>query len=191
MKSTDNSLSCEDVLERVEAFVDGELPPDETPLMEVHLNSCRLCAEEVAFAREMQVSLRSFHKMDCPDRVVEAVYRHIGLESDQVSAPVVRQSSMWERVRLWFSSPRLAPALGLTVVVVIAGVWLLKPAADHEPSAAEVDAAKRQVEWTLAYLGSVNEKVTAVATGTAVQPYVVEPVQRAVETALQTNSTLE
>ncbi len=191
MKSTDKTLSCEDVLERVEAFVDCDLPPDETPLVEVHLSACKLCADEVAFAREMQVSLRSFHKMECPDRVVEAVYRHIGVESVQAPVPVVSRPSLWETIRLWFSGPRLAPALGFAVVVVIAGAWLLKPGASHEPSEAEVASAKRQVEWTLAYLGSVNEKVAAVATGTAVQPYIVEPVQRAVETALQSNSTLE
>ena len=191
MKSTDKSLSCEDVLERVEAFVDGDLPHDEVPLVEVHLHACRLCADEVTFAREMQVSLRSFHKMECPDRVVEAVYRHIGLESEPVRMPVADRPSLWEKIRMWFSSPRLAPALGFAVIVVIAGFWLLKPGSTADPSKAEIAAAQRQVEWTLAYLGSVNEKVTAVATESAVQPYIVEPVQRAVETALQTNATLE
>lgn len=190
MKSTDKSLSCEDVLERIEAFVDGELPPDEAPLVEVHLNACRLCAEEVVFAREMQMSLRSIPHMDCPDRVIEAVYRHIEQESAPARTPVISRPTLWDTIRSWFSSPRLAPALGFAAVVVVAGVWLLKPGT-KEPSQAEIADAQRQVEWTLAYLGSVNEKVTAVATESAVQPYIVEPVQRAVETALQTNATLE
>lgn len=189
MKSTDKSMSCDDVLERVEAFVDSDLPPDEAVAVEAHIYRCQPCAEEVEFAREMQASLRSCHKMQCPDRVVEAVYQHIGLQEQPANTQISRPP-LWETVRQWFSSPRMIPALGMAVVAVVAAVLLLKPNA-VEHSDAEVAEATRQVEWTLAYLGSVNERVTAVATGTAVQPYVVEPVQRAVETALQTNSSIE
>ena len=196
MKSTDNSSTCDVVLEHLEAFIDGDLSPNEAVLVETHVVVCRSCADELSFARELQHELHSFTKLECPDRVVEAVYRHIEQQPAPFTAPAVVRPSLWQSVLEWLSSrssPAFAPALTLgAVAVIVTGIWFFAGTNRQDThSAAEVAEAKRQVEWTFAYLGSVNTKVTAVATGDVLQSYVVDPMQRAVEMAIQTNASIE
>jgi anti-sigma factor RsiW len=197
MKSTNNSIDCDVVLEHIDAFIDGDLPSEEAVLVEAHVVICRSCAEELSFARELQHELHSFTKLDCPDRVIEAVYRHIEQEQPaSVAAPTRLRPSFWQSVLAWLSSrssPAFTPALTLGVVaLIVAGIWFFAGTGTPEThSEAEVAEAKRQIEWTFAYLGSVNTKVTAAATGEVLQSCVVDPVQRAVEMAIQTNAPLE
>lgn len=198
MKSTNNSITCDVVLEHIDAFIDGDLPSEEVVLIETHVVVCRSCAEELSFARELQHELHSFTQLECPDRVVEAVYRHIELEQQPASfsAPAKVRPSFWESALAWLSSrssPAFTPALTLgAVAVIIAGIWFFAGTGTPEThSDAEVAEAKRQIEWTFAYLGSVNTKVTAAATGDVLQSCVVDPVQRAVEMAIQTNASIE
>lgn len=196
MKSTDNSATCDIVLEHIEAFIDGELPPEEVVIVETHVAVCRSCAEELSFARELQHELHSFTTLECPDRVIEAVYRHIEQQQAPVAVAAAGRPSVWQSVLNWLSarpSPAFAPSLALgAVAVIVAGIWFFAgthPSETH--SRTEVAEARRQVEWTLAYLGSVNTRVTAVATGDVLQSYVVDPVHRAVEMAIETNASLE
>lgn len=194
MKSTNKFEVCDDVVEYIEAYIDNDLPAEEVSLMDKHIQSCPSCLEELAFAREMQTELRAFQQMECPDRVIEAVYQHIDQHSTSaVHAPPPTSSSVWDSVRAWWSSLRPSPvfmpalALGVTAVIAIGGWLLFRPASSPTMSEAEIANAKRQVEWTLAYLGSVNTKVAAVATGEVVQSYIVTPVQRAVGETMETN----
>lgn len=194
MKSTNKFEACDDVIEHIEAYIDNDLLEEEASLVDKHIQSCPSCLEELAFAREIQTELRAFQQMECPDRVIEAVYQHV----EQHSSPVVPASStpassVWGSVRAWWNALRPSPvftpalALGVTAVIAVGGWLLFRPASSPTMSAAEIADAKRQVEWTLAYLGSVNTKVAAVATGEVVQSYIVNPVQRAVGETMETN----
>lgn len=193
MKSTNKFEACNDVLEHIDAYIDNDLSAEEVSLLDKHIQSCSSCSEELVFAREMQSELRAFPRMECPDHVIEAVYEHIGQQAPVSSTTSPSSSSLWASVRtLWNSlrpSPVFVPALSLGVTAFVAvGAWLLlRPATQPTMSEAEIADAKRKVEWTLAYLGSVNTKVAAVATGEVVQSYIVNPVQRAVGETMKTD----
>lgn len=192
MKSTNKFEACNDVLEHIEAYIDNDLSAEEVSHIDTHIQSCPSCSEELSFAREMQSELRAFPRMECPDRVVEAVYQHIEQQGATKSASSPSSPSLWASVRAWWQSLRPSPvfvpalSLGVTAIVAVGAWFLFRPASTPTMSEAEIADAKRQVEWTLAYLGSVNTKVAAVATGEVVQSYIVHPVQRAVGETMET-----
>lgn len=55
--------------ERLDAFADGELPPDEVREVERHLQSCTECARELTLIRELGGAMRE-SMSQAPDRSI-------------------------------------------------------------------------------------------------------------------------
>jgi anti-sigma factor (TIGR02949 family) len=51
-------MTCRDVFERLESFVDRELSPDETALVNAHLDLCAKCTHEYRFEAGVLETLR-------------------------------------------------------------------------------------------------------------------------------------
>ena len=59
-------MPCRQVLPLLDAFVDGELPPDKTLDVEQHLTDCTLCVERLRLAEAVRRSLRRVVRAAAP-----------------------------------------------------------------------------------------------------------------------------
>lgn len=141
-------LRCEEVLDLLEPWLDGDLPPDEEARVRVHLDSCPSCTAELALARAIQSELRSLPLPDCPPEVLERVRRARGGEVIPFGQPERRTSRPF----------RAALAAAMLAAAVGASVFFLPPFRNEEPDSEEVARAAEEARYALAYIGQVSRR---------------------------------
>ena len=153
-------MPCTWTQERIEAYIDGDLTPVEQGQLEAHAATCAACAAELEDARRLVGALRTLPSLTCPDAVSQALQDRI------------------HRTRRTAAKRWYAPLAAAAVLVLIAGYHLFDP----EPvpptfSPKEIAQARRQVEWTLAYLGDLNSRMGTTVRDDVIQPRLVEPLR--------------
>jgi Putative zinc-finger len=73
-------LDCRQVLEHLEAYVDGDLDGERTAAVAAHLESCAGCAAEWRLADDVRHELRALPAFDTPPEVLRAVFQQVGAE---------------------------------------------------------------------------------------------------------------
>ncbi len=71
-------MTCDEILERLEAFVDGELDASERATIEAHLAGCEACAAEHALTEAVRTELRALPELDAPPAVIGQVLSDVG-----------------------------------------------------------------------------------------------------------------
>ena len=69
----DQEMTCEEVLEQIFAFLDGELEPDFSARIEHHLQQCRCCFPRAEFERRLRERIRATGTVAAPERLRERV----------------------------------------------------------------------------------------------------------------------
>ncbi|MEZ5332576.1 MAG: anti-sigma factor [Thermoanaerobaculia bacterium] len=108
-------MLCRDVDERIESWLDGELPPEEARRLTAHLEGCAACARAAAWARTVREGLRGLPSHDAPPAVVariKAAARHRRAGGDVLSGPW-RARSRGSLAALLGMAAALAVALGV------------------------------------------------------------------------------
>lgn len=146
MNRKDPALGCDEALEFLEPFLDGDLSPGEEERLRAHLEGCASCAAELDLARAVQRELRSLPLHDCPPEVLEKV-RSAG--GQVVAFPPGR----------WLSPERLriAAAAALLAVAIGAGAFFARPV-DPGPDPEEVAQATAEARYALAYISKVSRR---------------------------------
>lgn len=144
MNRTD--LCCEEALDLLEPFLDGDLSPEEEKRLQAHLEGCASCAAERELAGAIQRELRSLPLHDCPPEVLEKV-RSAG--GKVVAFPAAR----------WFSPERLrvAAVAALLAVAIGAGAFFARPV-DPGPDPEQVAQATAEARYALAYISKVSRR---------------------------------
>jgi mycothiol system anti-sigma-R factor len=62
-------ITCAEAVERMWAYLDGELTADDRAALEEHLGFCRVCCGEVEFAQELRGFLARSASEELPDDV--------------------------------------------------------------------------------------------------------------------------
>ncbi|MDE2737383.1 MAG: zf-HC2 domain-containing protein [Gemmatimonadota bacterium] len=163
--------SCSWTQERIEAYIDGELTSVEQDRLETHAATCAACAAELEDARRLVGALRDLPALTCPDAVSQAL-------QDRIHQ--TRQDRWRTAARRWYK-----PLAAAAVLALIAGYHLFDP----EPvppafSPKEVAQARRQVEWTLAYLSDLNGRMGTTVRDDVIQPHLVQPLRLNLDTIL-------
>ena len=66
--------TCEEMLRRLDDFVDRELPPHEMQRAREHLETCEACAKEFAFTASMLDELKiKLRRIDVPEELMERI----------------------------------------------------------------------------------------------------------------------
>lgn len=100
---------------RLSAYLDGELPPEDALALESHLESCEVCAEELADMRLLSSVLAELQEVDVP--------RSFALTQDQVARPTAAPQSIRSiNNGLRLTGGALAAALAVVLVLDIGGV---------------------------------------------------------------------
>lgn len=156
------AMSCGDVLERLEAYIDGDLSTTEAANVEAHLEGaggslgggqtrgCPACAAEHRLALAVRRELRSLPELDAP----EATLREIAMAAERARfrGPTRR--------RFWAG---LAAAV-LAATVLGGGLWwrawsrapVVEQAAVADP--ARVARATEEARYALAYLTRIHRR---------------------------------
>jgi anti-sigma factor RsiW len=97
-------MECRDIRERLSAWLDRELPPEEHELIAAHLEGCTGCRRELAQLRVLETALGELAAAP-PPRVAEQVLARLQAQQGQRSR------------RPWWQSLALAASLVLGVLL--------------------------------------------------------------------------
>jgi mycothiol system anti-sigma-R factor len=67
------SAECDGVLDRVYAYIDGEVPEDDVESIRRHLDECAPCLEEY----QVEAALKALVRRSCTERAPEQLRRRI------------------------------------------------------------------------------------------------------------------
>ncbi|MEJ2722501.1 MAG: hypothetical protein P8181_15385 [bacterium] len=131
-------------------------------------------------ARRILSDLRNLPEQRCPDGVTDRLYAEIDAEEAPRSE---------RRLRGWLAGLRpgvLRPALvgSLIAIVTTAALLIGRHERSHRYTPEEVAKAEVELKWTMAFLGDVGRRAGYAVRDDAVGAHVVEPVWRAVHSAM-------
>jgi anti-sigma factor RsiW len=112
---------CEEVHERLEAYVDGDLSPESAQKLEDHIFVCDECREHLDLARQIAGELKTLPAKTCPDHVVEAALQHAAGSRDSFAA----RAGAWLRGLRYPLSPRLSFGTAAVILAVIGLLTIL------------------------------------------------------------------
>ncbi len=129
MESFESRLTCQQVQERLDEFLDHELPYDMSLEVEVHCEQCVACQEELSMAQHARGALKKMPMLSCPDSVTEAAL-------SQVKKEQRREQLRWRWPAIWKT------AVCSSVVAALFVVALRLPGffGEHTQAATERDA---------------------------------------------------
>lgn len=181
MKKPDQDTTCAWAQQLIDAYLDGDLTAAETSRLEAHLSGCFTCSEELALAKRVKQTLKSFPQQHCPDRVIDAALKEIGDKT-----PVAEQRRPWawgsrRYARVWRFAAVATACITLVIVALI-----LKPPQQPvtQVSSEELIRAEKEVKLTLAYLGYVSYRSTVTVCDDVLETRIVPPMKRAFTEAL-------
>ena len=144
----------------VEAYVDGDLAPDERDRFERRLRESPPWQARVEGAQAIRQGLRALPQPPCPPRVAEAVYAEVHRRRQRALWPErePRPPGRRRNRTVWTS----ATVVGLLLALAFSALWLGRTSAP-EPAPyteAEVERATAEVAWTLSYLARIGEETS-------------------------------
>jgi anti-sigma factor (TIGR02949 family) len=144
---------CEEALDWIEPYLDGDLPEDEAVRLRGHLTGCPACAAELQLATRIQSELRSLPQLDCPPEVLERVRR----EGRGVVVPFEPRRRVSR-----FLGPRLAAAAAVLALALGGGALFLQiQRPSDQPSPEQIAQATAEAKLALAYLGRATRRASA------------------------------
>lgn len=160
--------NCEWVLERVDAFVDGELGAGERTAVTAHCATCGGCTRELDLAIRVRRELRAMPSFKAPAHVINAAEREAnGIATNVIPIPAPRRPRVAVRV-----GAALAAA---AVVVVGAIVWQHS----RQPQYSEAEVRRATAEIALAF-GYVDRYSDGVVREDVLEKRVMPHIERAI-----------
>lgn len=149
MSQRADSRSCSDVLERLDAWIDGDLDDAEAAAIKGHVDQCESCRAEQLLAETVVAELRALPRFDVPERVLQAVRRET-------------RPSLVERIRAFLEEYGIRPVPAFAVVAaVVLMVLVISPwRRTTEPQYTEQEIARAAAETrlALAYVGKIAHR---------------------------------
>jgi len=141
--------SCADVLDRLDAWVDGDLVESEAASVEAHFDRCASCSAARRMAADLAMELRSLPTFEVPERVLHAVR-------------MKARPSPWERLKSYRNGfllrPVTAVAVLAVVVLVVVAISPWRGRGGHQYTGQEIERAAEETKLALAYVGSITRR---------------------------------
>lgn len=147
MPQLSRHMVCDQVVDLIEAWIDGDLSDGEAEEMRRHVGGCPECRAEHQSAEEVRAALRRLPSFEAPAPLLDAVRSST---TGRAGSPPL----------MGWRSPRVARAVAgvaaIAVVVLLAGVILpRRQASPARPTATELARVTAETRLALAYLGDV------------------------------------
>lgn len=169
--------SCEETLQQVELFLDGELPETVMARIRSHFSHCPECAAQAHLAREIQHELRGLPELDAPASVLQKIFdQTVRAEQKQ---PIL--ASLWGR---W---PRPAwAALAAAALALALGLGVLDQRSEEPapPDTVALAQATAEARYALAKTGLLTQKAGLVIRDKALRDRIVAPTSKVLSQAL-------
>jgi len=164
--------------DRIEAFLDGDLSPEEAAAFdEVALMDENL-AREMKISQSISTSLGMTADLECPDEVVRNVMAHVKRD--------VRRSYVQRLMDGILDLPILRPkpafAMALLVIVVLSSTLISRRTTGTDP---EVTQALADVKLALAYLSDVGRTTGTTVGQDVIGPHVVGPMSKSLNSIIE------
>jgi len=137
-------LSCEEALDLIEPFLDGDLDAGDAERLRGHLAACAACVAELGFAERVQRELRALPQPECPPAVMARVVQ------EGRGEVVPFRPLRTERLRI--------AAAAALVTLAIGGGSLFVHLQQVQQQREQVAQATREARLALAYFGKVTRK---------------------------------
>lgn len=123
-------MSCEDIRERLTAYLDGDLDPDRGTVVRGHLRTCEACRQVSTDEAALRDGLRRLPAVDPPPSLWANVQAALAEAEVQES-----QRPAWRRaLRRWMPpAPRLAVGGALAAAAIALVVWKVGASPSTEP----------------------------------------------------------
>lgn len=174
--------------DRLEAYLDGELSPDEAARVERVLDASPPLRAALGAAVRVQDELRLMPQPLAPRGFAEGVLAEVTRRREatlpgrlRLAASRAAQATSEALRATW--RPSLAAAMLL--LLVLSGVLFGRSTPAPAAESAEVRQATDEVKWVLAYLSQVGREAGAVVREDVLEQHVVRPVQSALGTILE------
>jgi mycothiol system anti-sigma-R factor len=79
-RETDCGSGCEEALERLEAYLDGELPESDAPHIAEHLRECYPCTDRLSFEEHLRAIVRRDCAEQAPPQLLERIQARLAKE---------------------------------------------------------------------------------------------------------------
>ena len=148
-------MTCREIDDRIEAWLDGELPVGEARRIEAHVESCATCAAAADWARAVRDGLRGLPALDAPPALLARV-KAVAREGEARLGNRHRLAA-----GLILLAATLAVAIGLTSRLGPPGS--ARQPADEERIVEKMDVerAEREVRLALALVGRYARRAGA------------------------------
>lgn len=177
---------------RVEAFVDGELPPDEQAAFERALADDDRWLDALAEAQHVRRGLKAHVPSPCPEALTQRILR-AAAHTPRRPAPRKARAGR-DRTASRRGPSRRATALGAAVLTCVlaasAVLWPARRAPEPPPldlamlhAEPDVQQALAEAKWTLAYLSDLGREAGTSVRRSAIVP-LMPPVEKAVDGVL-------
>jgi anti-sigma factor RsiW len=173
-------MTCREIRERLEAFLEDDLSGREKSAVEDHLGTCEECRREWMAATELLSALRSLPTQRCPQHVVREV-----LERTRTGPRAIED--LRGLLQPLFR-PVWRPVAGIAVAVALVFVALQLSVRRPEPPAyseQEIRQAERQTRWALSYVHRVIAHTQSIVQEEVIPDHVVRPVRQGLNTAIE------
>lgn len=172
MNRTDDDLRCEEALELLEPYVDGDLSPREAARLRFHVERCGSCAAELELATRIQRELRSLPELECPPEVLERVHR--AGRGGVVPFPSRPHPGL-----------RIAAAAAVLALTVGGGALFLHVQRQpSQPTPEQIAQATAEAKLALAYFGKATRRASLDLRDDVLQKRLVLPATRSVSRSL-------
>jgi anti-sigma factor RsiW len=140
---------CAEVLEQLDAFIDGDLDEAVAKAVKTHVDQCKSCRKELQLAEIVVAELHALPEFDVPKKVLQAV--------DSVIRPTPVQ-----RVGAFLGgfAPRRVPVFAVAAAVAVMVLFVSQWDRPTEPQFTDREVARAVAETrlALAYVGSVAQR---------------------------------
>ena len=140
---------CPAVLERLDAWIDGDLNGDDAAAVKVHVDQCELCRAEQQLAEAVVAELHSMPEFDVPERVMQTVRK------ETRPTPVERFRAFVEDHRIQ-PVPVFAVFAAVVLMVLVFSPW--RRTAEPQYTDQEIARAVAETRLAIAYVGNVAQR---------------------------------
>jgi len=142
-------VNCAEVLDNLDAWIDGDVEGSEAAVFEEHVRDCRDCRAAHRFAGEIRAELRSMPEFNPPRRVLAAV--------EEATRPTVMERI--HRLLGWIVLRPVPAAVSLAAVIAL--LLVIVPRGERRTgqfSDAEIRRATAETRLALAYISDATRR---------------------------------
>jgi hypothetical protein len=140
---------CAEILDRLDAWIDGDLDQTRAAAMQAHIDGCESCRHERQLAEEVLAELRVMPEFEIPERVLNAVYR-------KTRPGVVEKLHSIIEGAVRRPLPAMASVAAVLLLVVVISPWDRKSAPEYSDQ--EISRAAAELRLAFAYVGDITRR---------------------------------